>query len=207
MTDPLDDSLQICKNFAFKDNRISILSHRNQGVSSARNYGLTVARGQYITFIDGDDWLSDEKGNLDFEFSTPWAKMFQADLFDNIRFPLHKVTEDYYTIWKVYLCADKIAYVNKSVYIYRLNQKGATFNNSHDQTRAFPLEQRFAIEKLINLDCTDDVSAYHWRLYVNIRDALKVDKLNIYDNAFLKELLRNTEINQGMRELEYENVA
>ena len=54
----LDESLQVCKNFACKDDRIQVLQqHRNMGVSAARNLGIEKARGEYITFIDIDDWV------------------------------------------------------------------------------------------------------------------------------------------------------
>ena len=54
----LDESLQVCKNFSCKDDRIQVLQqHRNMGVSAARNLGIEKARGEYITFIDIDDWV------------------------------------------------------------------------------------------------------------------------------------------------------
>lgn len=50
-----DNSLSICKNI--RDSRIKIYSQINKGVSSARNFGLKVANGEYIIFVDGDDYL------------------------------------------------------------------------------------------------------------------------------------------------------
>lgn len=50
-----DDSLQICKKFQQQDKRIKIISKENGGVSSARNKGIEIANGKYITFIDSDD--------------------------------------------------------------------------------------------------------------------------------------------------------
>ncbi len=52
-----DESLNICKQYAQKDSRIVIISQHNGGASKARNSGIAVARGQYIAFIDGDDYI------------------------------------------------------------------------------------------------------------------------------------------------------
>lgn len=55
-----DQSIEICEKFARQDSRIRILRQENQGVGMARNYGLCEARGEYISFVDSDDWLDRE---------------------------------------------------------------------------------------------------------------------------------------------------
>lgn len=50
-----DCSLEICENYAAIDERISVISIKNSGVSTARNTGLDSAAGQYIQFVDSDD--------------------------------------------------------------------------------------------------------------------------------------------------------
>ena len=50
-----DGSGEICDRFAEKDKRIRVIHKTNAGVSQARNSGLEMARGEYITFVDGDD--------------------------------------------------------------------------------------------------------------------------------------------------------
>lgn len=52
-----DNSLKICREYQYKDNRIKIVDKVNEGVSVARNYGLEAATGDYIGFIDPDDWI------------------------------------------------------------------------------------------------------------------------------------------------------
>ena len=52
-----DGSGNICKRLADVDSRIKLFHMENQGVSAARNYGLNIATGDYITFVDSDDWV------------------------------------------------------------------------------------------------------------------------------------------------------
>ncbi|MBU8883071.1 glycosyltransferase [Kaistella sp. DKR-2] len=52
-----DDSLEILKEFQNRDSRIVIIDQKNKGVSAARNAGLEVAKGEYICFLDSDDFL------------------------------------------------------------------------------------------------------------------------------------------------------
>lgn len=53
-----DGSEVICDDFAIKDSRIKVIHQSNQGLSEARNVGLTKANGEYIGFVDSDDWIS-----------------------------------------------------------------------------------------------------------------------------------------------------
>ena len=52
-----DNSIYICKSYASLDNRIVVLDKKNTGVSSARNTGLSAAKGEYIQFVDSDDFI------------------------------------------------------------------------------------------------------------------------------------------------------
>ena len=52
-----DGSLQILKQYAGTDNRIKLVSVPNGGVSAARNLGMSLAQGDYLMFVDSDDWL------------------------------------------------------------------------------------------------------------------------------------------------------
>lgn len=51
-----DDSLAVCR--IFEDPRIHVISTENSGVSHARNIGVDKAQGEYLTFVDGDDYLA-----------------------------------------------------------------------------------------------------------------------------------------------------
>ena len=53
-----DNSGKICDNYAKIDNRIIVIHKENGGVSSARNVALKIAKGDYIVWIDSDDFIS-----------------------------------------------------------------------------------------------------------------------------------------------------
>ena len=55
-----DNCGKICDQYAKKDNRIKVVHKENQGVSIARNVGMEKAQGDYIWFVDSDDYISDD---------------------------------------------------------------------------------------------------------------------------------------------------
>ena len=55
-----DNSGNICDEYASKDDRIVVIHKNNGGLSDARNRGINRAQGEYLTFIDSDDFVSDE---------------------------------------------------------------------------------------------------------------------------------------------------
>lgn len=55
-----DNSDEICLKFALQDHRVKVFNQTNKGVSSARNIGLFHAKGEWVTFIDSDDYISED---------------------------------------------------------------------------------------------------------------------------------------------------
>ena len=54
-----DSCPKMCDEWAEKDSRISVIHKENGGLSEARNAALDVAKGDYVTFVDSDDWLDE----------------------------------------------------------------------------------------------------------------------------------------------------
>lgn len=71
-----DKTLAICNQYAQKDSRIKILIQGHKGTSKARNYGLQVAKGEYMLFVDGDDYIDPDH----IEILYARAKEYDADI-------------------------------------------------------------------------------------------------------------------------------
>ena len=54
-----DNCGKICDQYAKLDSRIEVIHKENQGLSAARNLGISKAKGKYIGFVDSDDWISE----------------------------------------------------------------------------------------------------------------------------------------------------
>ena len=55
-----DDSKKILEDYSKRDKRVIVINKKNEGVSSARNAGIKIATGEYIAFIDSDDWIHEK---------------------------------------------------------------------------------------------------------------------------------------------------
>lgn len=80
-----DMSGKICDEQALKDNRIKVFHKENEGVSAARNSGLSHACGQYIVFIDGDDTIAEDTlcENMSYLLANPNVEMLEFPGFYN----------------------------------------------------------------------------------------------------------------------------
>ena len=180
-----DASGEICKEFAEIDHRIIYIEQENAGLSAVRNTGLEIMSGDYVTFVDSDDWIEQDYletlykkiveyqadiavGNYysfnesegmfyfhilgdsyyekvydnvsifenlydsqeikSFALISAWGKLYKAGLFEQLRFDIGKLGEDGYLNQKIYLLAEKIVYIHKGIYSYRIR------NNSLSRT-------------------------------------------------------------------------
>lgn len=71
-----DNSGNICDEYAQRDNRIIVIHQKNKGVSKTRNLALSIASGDYIGFVDSDDWIEPEM----FEYLVTNAIKYNADI-------------------------------------------------------------------------------------------------------------------------------
>ena len=98
-----DNCPAICDDYARKDDRIRVIHKPNGGLISARNQGLYAAKGEYVIYVDGDDWTKPEmlrfvKERLDQSPVKLDMVLFAADdIFeDHIGETINHVPEGYY---------------------------------------------------------------------------------------------------------------
>lgn len=81
-----DSSLEICRSYAGRDGRVRVFDIPNGGVSGARNYGIERSEGEYLMFMDADDWLTPDA----LEVCTPYIPQY-----DMVRFSACAVYDDH----------------------------------------------------------------------------------------------------------------
>lgn len=72
----LDDCPQLCEEYAKRDKRIKVVHQKNGGLSTARNKGLSLAKGNYIAFVDSDDTIHQQM----YEYLYETLKSHEADM-------------------------------------------------------------------------------------------------------------------------------
>lgn len=164
-----DDSLDICKKYEQSDDRIIVVSQTNGGVSKARNRGLDVAKGEWITFADADDYFLEDalltlyeramqtgtdlvlanalklkngkfselhrlknevlpNAIMSIKHFALWGYLFNADIIRKNRLRFIDglaYSEDRIFIYQMARYCKTIAFCNKPIYVYRINETSA----------------------------------------------------------------------------------
>lgn len=167
-----DGSGAVCDEFAQRDSRIKVIHKENGGLSDARNAGLDIASGDYIGFVDSDDYIHPDMYRLLYEtisehnadvaecshkkiLSDKSAairpilkttvrvfdalgfmheivlkdylnsiivcnKLYKAERWKQLRFPVGKFTEDAYVAFDACYTAKKLAVIDAELYFYRI---------------------------------------------------------------------------------------
>lgn len=105
-----DKTPEIIKDYASKDERIKIITQTNQKQGAARNRGLEIAQGEYVTFVDADDWIDGDylekmyiyahADNADLAISTSIREKGNKQRY-HLHFTQHEIFDDFDTIIKV----------------------------------------------------------------------------------------------------------
>lgn len=118
-----DTSGKICDEYAAKDKRIKVIHQENKGLSGARNTGCKNAHGQWIAFVDGDDWIAKEA----YEQLYNIGKKEDVDIvmFGFTKdYPNRNITanyEKYFTNYKIYKTREDKKYLQTMILNYNAN--------------------------------------------------------------------------------------
>lgn len=86
-----DESAKICEKYKEQDSRIVFINKKNGGAASAKNEGLKIAKGDYITFIDSDDFIEPDM----IEYMVNTIKKYNSDIIQCSFTNLYKNTEKF----------------------------------------------------------------------------------------------------------------
>ncbi|MCO4639304.1 Glycosyl transferases involved in cell wall biogenesis [Streptococcus infantarius subsp. infantarius] len=93
-----DNSKQICESYKEKDNRIKVIHKKNEGVSRARNTGIHHSSGEYLCFVDGDDFVMQEYVEYLYELIGDESDIsLTTDMFGN--FNKNQVSKEVKELW------------------------------------------------------------------------------------------------------------
>lgn len=155
-----DRSGEICDEYAEKDLRIKVFHTSNKGVSTARNLGLSLARGKYINFVDSDDWVKPDylekyvDARVEYDYDIVFSEMFRV--LDNGSQRVQPLKE--------FSARGKNDLSVAFAHLLEYNEFGYACNKSFK--RELIISHNLSFNKLFKL-YEDAVFAAHYCLYIN----------------------------------------
>ncbi len=261
-----DNSLEILNEYAAKDERFVIFSQENQGQGVARNKGVELAKGEYIQFIDPDDWVETDMLETLYNFAkdhysqvvkfnyteyndysgkykqqnfarqiqeeynynlneTPyytwrvlkkgclfnmdlhvWSHFYQTEFIksNKIRFAPCKHGEDYLFADGAIILADKIDYLDKYLYFYRIRSDSAAHVKSDMNFCVFDnikLLKEFLIENNLFDELEDEWIKYAKKSVIWHYYQVPDKSIKKYKNMCLQYFADEKEFKKSLKEI------
>lgn len=135
-----DNSLKILEEYAKKDSRIIIINQHNQGLSCSRNNALKIAKGEYIQFLDSDDWLKENALELLYKK----CKDNNVDMLNFAGINYNNETHEY-----TQLNGQKILYCSQNIDVFSRNELLSFMYSIPISACRFFYRRRFLIDNQI----------------------------------------------------------
>lgn len=232
-----DGSAKICEKYAKTNDKIKLISQENAGLSAARNAGINIAKGKYLAFIDGDDYITDDMleilhsnakktnsqisacGMVDtygdeFEikhkinnyeifdsynalktilegkkmYMFACNKLFEASLFNDVKFPPGKLYEDVFIMPILMAKAKRVVYTPKQCYIYFQRINSIT-NSSFKLRDLTVIEGCESHKKMIESNYPGLKKQIEFRILYS--HCMILDKIVMSEDYYFSELYKN----------------
>lgn len=139
-----DDSLAIAQRYAAQDQRIQVLTQAHEGQSVARNKGVAQAKGDYIAFVDADDWIDADwcekhlaaiegvdyvqsgHPRHRYQFTTVWGRLYRREIIQDLLFEKGRIYEDVLWSLDLWLRGARCRVISYSGYHYTRNPQSTT---------------------------------------------------------------------------------
>lgn len=254
----LDNSLEICEKNQKLDSRIKVISQENGGLSKARNTGIKNSTGEYICFVDSDDFIDKDyvarllNGALEngaeicacgFHYVNEknkilktkqkenkiytsiesvkdmltgvqntevmvWNKIYKMSLFtdNNILFPVGKINEDNFIMYKLYDKANKVTLIEDNLYYYL--QRNTSIMGKFNKKRLDILEALEQTKEYFkNRNLEEELNCYEVLIQLSLINLMirnnyyGIEKQNLIDNIIENKdkYLKNNYINTKNR--------
>lgn len=110
-----DESGDICDEYAKKDNRIKVIHKKNGGLSDARNFGIDAANGKYISFVDSDDFVTNNYVEVLYNLIKNNDSDISVCIWKNI-FEDNKTKKSYFTLFHREITATNLVMLQHMLY-------------------------------------------------------------------------------------------
>lgn len=167
-----DCSGDICDSWSSRDNRFIVIHQSNKGVSAARNNGLAKAEGEYVVFIDADDWVEETYLSDLLEKSDDMEAMILSGIVQERIDGISKICPSSEVIMQLSAGAQSSEWVEYINLLY--GPTAILYRNSiiKDNSLLFPEQQSLGEDMIFNLSYLEQVSkvliipkaSYHYRI-------------------------------------------
>ena len=137
---------------------------------------------------------SSPSNNLFLTFTFSPTKLFKAELFEGVRFPIGRLREDDATIYRLYLKAKQVTFINEGSYYYSQRKEGLSRTRMLDDISSMitNAEERIALLAAMGYDLTEQIKSYKGRLKKCCEDALRNGQIELYQQCCNKlDLIEN----------------
>lgn len=194
-----DKSGEICDEYAMKDSRIRVFHKKNGGVSSARNLGLDNTKGEWVAFVDSDDWIKTDYLYSMMSQSDADMIMSSFEIIDNFEEWDNNIKNELYNYSKIKFFLER--YINTATLCApwcKLFKVSLIGNLRFNELISFKEDTIFVFEYLDKVNRVRTINSWGYQYRRGINESLSVKLLSVKEYRYIVH-----EYSKGFKKLEY----